>query len=80
MRQTKMTTFHLGDHRSLSFQSGLIRASDETQDSVTVWVGIDTLNDAIADYLPRCDRSTQERLMQTLTDHIRKTDNAGAAQ
>jgi len=38
----------------------------------------DAINDAVAKLLPSCDRSTQERFLQILTDHIRKADQVQA--
>ena len=78
MEQSTTTSFHLGNHRSVALECGMINASDDSKDRLHIYAGIDVLNDAVAAYLPRCDRSTQERFMQILTDHIRKIENANA--
>ena len=61
--------------------SGLIAVSDEVngkKEEIQLWVGTDSLNDAINSSFAFCDRATQERFIQTLTAHIRKEDNVEA--
>ena len=68
----------MGDDRSINFQYGSIVATDSSDQIVSVYAGTDAINDAVAKLLPSCDRSTQERFMQILTDHIRKADQTQA--
>jgi len=44
----------------------------------TCFVDTPLMNTPIEKYLIYCDRSTQERFIQVLNDHIRKTDNGEA--
>jgi hypothetical protein len=76
MHQTTVTKFQLGEHRSIKLDHGSIWATDGSGDSVNVYGGTDAINDAVAAYLPNCTRSTQERFLQILTDHIRTTENS----
>ena len=74
MKQTTTTHFQMGDQRSINLQYGSIVATDSSSEIVSIYAGTDAINDAVANLLPSCDRSTQERFMQILTDHIRKTE------
>ena len=78
---SEQTTWHMeGDPLVCVFQ-GLISVTDRVdgkKEEIHLWVGSDNLNDAIARCLPYCDRSTQERFLQILTDHIRKVDQVEA--
>ena len=78
MKQTTTTHFQMGDNRSINFQYGSIIATDSSDQVVSVYAGTDAINDAVAKLLPCCDRPTQERFMQILTDHIRKVDSVEA--
>ena len=78
IQQTPPTHFQLGDNRSINLQHGSIIATDSSDQIVSVYAGTDAINDAVAKLLPSCDRSTQERFMQILTDHIRKVDGIEA--
>ena len=78
MKQTTTTHFQMGDNRSINLQHGSIIATDSSDQIVSVYAGTDVINDAVAKLLPSCDRSTQERFMQILTDHIRKADQVQA--
>ena len=68
----------MGDQRSINFQYGSIVATDSSDQVVSVYAGAEAINDAVAKLLPTCDRPTQERFMQILTDHIRKVDSIEA--
>ena len=66
---------------SVNMCSGLIVVSDNVdgeKEEICLWVGKDSLNDAIDHCFVYCDRATQERFIQTLTAHIRKADNVEA--
>ena len=78
MKQTQTTHFQLGDNRSINLQHGSIIAADSSDQIVSIYAGTNAINDAVANLLPYCDRSTQERFLQILTDHIRKVDSVGA--
>ena len=79
MDQFKTTSFVLEkDKQSICLEYGLINATDASRDRIHVYASLDAINDAVAAYLPSCDRSTQERFLQILTDHIRTVDNAQA--
>lgn len=78
MKQTTTTHFQMGDNRSINLQHGSIIATDSSPGTVAIYAGRDAINDAVANLLPTCDRSTQERFMQILTDHIRKVDQVQA--
>ena len=78
MEKTTTTHFQLGDDRTINLQHGSIVAKDSSSEIVSVYAGVDAINDAVANLLPCCDRSTQERFMQILTDHIRKVDSIEA--
>lgn len=78
MQKTTTTHFQMGDQRSINLQHGSIIATDSSDQIVSIYAGTDAINDAVANLLPCCDRSTQERFMQILTDHIRKTENVEA--
>ena len=73
-----MTRYVLGEHRSINLQHGSIDATDASLESVSIYAGTDAINDAVAAFLPYCPRSTQERFLQILTDHIRKVDSIEA--
>ena len=68
----------LGEHRFINLQHGSINATDASSESVSIYAGTDAIDDAVAAYLLHCCRSTQERFMQILTDHIRKVDKVEA--
>ena len=68
----------MGDNRSINLQHGSIIAADSSDQIVSIYAGVEAINDAVANLLPCFDRSTQERFLQILTDHIRKTDNTEA--
>ncbi len=76
MNQTTVTKFQLGEHRSITIDHGSVWATDGSKDSVNIYAGTDAINDAVAAFLPKCPRSTQERFMQILTDHIRTDENS----
>ena len=78
MKKTTTTHFQMGEQRSINMQYGSIVATDSSDQIVSVYAGVDAINDAVANLLPHCDRSTQERFMQILTDHIRKADQVQA--
>ena len=78
MKITTTTHFQMGDERSINLQYGSIIAKDSSDQVVSVYAGTEAINDAVAKLLPTCDRSTQERFMQILTDHIRKVDSVEA--
>ena len=78
MKQTTTTHFQMGDSRSINLQHGSIIAADSSDQIVSIYAGVEAINDAVAKLLPCCDRSTQERFMQILTDHIRKVDSIEA--
>jgi hypothetical protein len=78
MKQTTTTHFQLGDNRSINLQHGSIVATDSSDQIVSVYAGTDAINDAVAKLLPSCDRSTQERFIQVINDHIRKVDSVEA--
>ena len=78
MKQTTTTHFQMGDTRSINLQHGSIVAADSSDRIVSIYAGVEAINDAVAKLLPCCSRSTQERFMQILTDHIRKVDSIEA--
>ena len=78
VKQTQTTHFQMGDSRSINLQHGSIIAADSSDQIVSIYAGTEAINDAVANLLPCCDRSTQERFLQILTDHIRKVDNVQA--
>lgn len=78
MKKTTTTHFQMDDNRSINFEYGSIIATDSSDQTVSVYAGMDAINNAVANLLPTCDRSTQERFMQILTDHIRKVDSIEA--
>ena len=78
MDQTTTKHFQMGDSRSINLQHGSIIATDSSDQIVSIYAGKDAINDAVANLLPCCDRSTQERFLQILTDHIRKVDSIEA--
>ena len=78
MEQTTTTHFQMGDNRSISLQHGSIVAADSSDQIVSIYAGVEAINDAVAKLLPCCDRSTQERFIQIINDHIRKVDSIEA--
>ena len=78
MKQTTTEHFQMGDNRSINLQHGSIVAADSSDQIVSIYAGVEAINDAVAKLLPCCDRSTQERFLQILTDHIRKADQVQA--
>ena len=74
MNKQIMTRYVLGEHRSINLQHGSIDATDASSESVSIYAGTDAINDAVAAFLPYCSRSTQERFIQIINDHIRKTE------
>ena len=68
----------MGENRSINLQHGSIIATHSSDQIVSIYAGTDAINDAVANLLPCCDRSTQERFIDILTDHIRKVDNVQA--
>ena len=78
MKTTTTTHFQMGDERSINLQFGSIIAKDSSDQVVSIYAGAEAINDAVAKLLPTCDRSTQERFIDILTDHIRKVDQVQA--
>ena len=78
MKHTTNNHFQPKGQAKIAINGGLIQIHDDSDCSVSVYAPTVAINDAIANYLPYCDRSNQERFMQVLTDHIRKIDNAEA--
>ena len=76
----KITTlaFTLSGKRSVDLKHGWITVSDSSPEKVTILAGTEAINDAVAELLPCCDRSTQERFINILTGHIRKVDSIEA--
>ena len=74
MDQTTTTHFQMGDDRSIILQHGSIIAKDSSDQIVSIYAGVEAINDAVAKLLPCCDRSTQERFLQILNDHIHKVE------
>ena len=78
MNKQIMTRYVLGEHRSINLQHGSIDATDASSESVSIYAGTDAIYDAVAQLLPSCPRSTQERFIEILTAHIRKVDSVEA--
>jgi len=78
MKKITTTGFQLDEQRSINLQYGSIVATDSSEQIVSIYAGTEAINDAVAKLLPSCDRSTQERFMQILTDHIRKVNSIEA--
>ena len=78
MNKQITTRYVLGEHRSINLQHGSIDAIDGSSESISIYAGTDAIYEAVAQLLPSCSRSTQERFMQILTDHIRKVDSIEA--
>ena len=78
MKKQIMTRYTLGEHRSINLQHGYIDVSDASSESVSIYAGTDAIYDAVAQLLPSCPRSTQERFIEILTAHIRKADQVQA--
>ena len=72
----KITTlaFTLSGSRSVDLKHGWITVSDSSPEKLTILAGAEAINDAIAELLPCCNRSTQERFIQIINDHIRKIE------
>jgi len=64
----------MGDNRSINLQHGSIVAADSSDQIVSIYAGVETIIDAVANLLPCCDRSTQQLFIDILTGHIRKTE------
>ena len=64
--------------RRVEIACGNIWGHDDSNEIISIYVGTDALNAGITKYLKECSRDQQEAFMQTLTDHIRKIDNADA--
>jgi|TARA_Y100000361_G_scaffold1413_1_gene1173 urate oxidase len=62
------------DDRRVEISCGQFQAYDDSNRVVSVYVGTDALNAGVEKYLQECDRSTQERFIQIINDHIRKTE------
>ena len=78
---SEQTTWHMEGDCFVGLCSGLIAVSDNVdgkKQEIRLWVGTDSLNDAIDSCFAYCTRSTQERFIQTLTAHIRETENVEA--
>ena len=78
MNKQIMTRYSLGEHRSINLRHGSIDAIDASSESVCIYAGTDAIYDAVAQLLPSCPRSTQERFIEILTAHIRKADQVEA--
>ena len=79
MNKTILTRYHLERTPLVILEHGYIDASDSSSpENISIYAGSEAIYDAIAQLLPSCPRSTQERFMQILTDHIRKMENAEA--
>lgn len=74
MNQTRTLAFTLDGDNSVDLKNGWITVSDSTPEKVTILAGTSAINDAVAELLPYCDRSTQQRFIDILTDHIRKVE------
>tara|TARA_R100000005_G_scaffold60406_1_gene30865 strand:- start:259 stop:492 length:234 start_codon:yes stop_codon:yes gene_type:complete len=74
MDQTTTIHFQMGDNRSINLQHGSIVAADSSDQIVSIYAGVETIIDAVANLLPCCDRSTQQLFIDILTGHIRKTE------
>ena len=62
--------------RRVEITCGQVQAYDDSDRVVSVYVGLEALNAGIEKYLQECTRSTQERYLQILTDHIRANENS----
>ena len=71
MDKTTTTHFQLGDQRSIHLEHGSIVAKDLSSEIVSVYAGVDAINDAVANLLPHCDRITQERFLKILNAAIK---------
>lgn len=72
---THSFTLSVSDRR-VQITYGQFEAYDDSDRVVSVYVGSDALNAGIEKYLQECDRSTQERFMQVMSDHIRTSENS----
>jgi len=78
MKKHLHSHFYLDDNSQLTLSCGSVIASDSSVETISIYAGADAIDDAIDKYLPQCGRFTQERFLQTLTDHIRKVDSIEA--
>ena len=62
--------------RRVEIACGQVQAYDDSDRVVSVYMGTEALNAGIAKYLQECNRSTQERFMQIMSDHIRTSENS----
>ena len=77
MDQKTIHSFALSHNdRRVEISCGQFQAYDNSNHVVSVYVGSEALNAAIEKHLQECTRSTQERFLQILTDHIRTTENS----
>ena len=72
---THSFTLSISDRR-VEIACGQFQAYDDSDRVVSVYVGSEALNAGIEKYLQECDRSTQERFMQIMSDHIRTNENS----
>ncbi len=72
---THSFTLSVSDRR-VQITYGQFEAYDDSDRVVSVYVGSEALNAGIEKYLQECDRSTQERFMQIMSDHIRTNENS----
>ncbi len=72
---THSFTLSVSDRR-VTITYGQFEAYDDSDRVVSVYVGSEALNAGIEKYLQECDRSTQERFMQIMSDHIRTNENS----
>lgn len=78
MKTVNILSHSMENVENVTMTYGLITAQEESGNQVHLYVGSEAMNNAIASYLTHCDREQQERFMQALTDHIRKTENVEA--
>lgn len=77
MDQQTTYSFTLSQNdRRVEIGCGQFQAYDDSDRVVSVYVGSEALNEGIAEYLQECGRSTQERFMQIMSDHIRTSENS----
>ena len=77
MDSTFSSTLFLRNGSSVKFGIGSFTAQDSLN-VVSVLIADDSLLEAMANHLLCRDRSTQERFIQLLADHIRKEDSVEA--
>ena len=73
MDSTFSSTLFFKNGSTVKFGTGSATFQDDLN-VITVLVANDSLLEAMANRLLDCDRSTQERFVQFLTDHIRKVE------